>query len=67
MKQWTKVNKQNGKIETSAKNILSKIDEKLIHLKNYNVDDSIKRILIRNLYKLANQNFNTYVEKFEKD
>ncbi|MDD2907604.1 MAG: hypothetical protein PHH98_03090 [Candidatus Gracilibacteria bacterium] len=44
-----------------------KIDEKLIHLKNYNVDDSTKRILIRNLYKLANQNFNTYIEKFEKD
>lgn len=44
-----------------------KIDEKLKHLDNYNVDDSIKRTLIRNLYRLANKNFSTYVEKFEKD
>jgi hypothetical protein len=40
------------------------IDEKLIHLEQYDVDEDIKKILIRNLYRLANQNFNTYVEKF---
>lgn len=43
-----------------------KINEKLIHLENYNVDNATKTNLIRNLYRLANQNFNTYVEKFEK-
>ena len=43
------------------------INEKLIHLKNYDVNENTKKILIRNLYKLANQNFNTYVEKFWKN
>lgn len=43
------------------------INEKLVHLENYDVDEKIKKILIENLYRLANQNFNTYVEKFWKN